>query len=79
MKLVALQETDLSACVDDAQRERVIVTRDGKPVALVVGVKGLDAEQLALGTSAEFWALVQGRRRHRTITREQLEQQLSQL
>ena len=78
MKLVALQETDLSTCVNDAQRERVVITRGGKPVALVVGVKGLDAEQLELGTNVEFWELVMERRRQRTITREQLEQRISQ-
>ena len=78
MKLVALQETDLSTCVNDAQRERVVVTRDGKPVALVVGVKGLDAEQLELGTNVEFWELVMERRRQGTITRDELEQQIRQ-
>ena len=78
MKLVALQETDLSTCVNDAQRERVVITRGGKPVALVVGVKGLDAEQLELGTNVEFYELVMERRRQRTITREQLEQRISQ-
>ena len=78
MKLVALQETDLSTCVNDAQRERVVITRGGKPVALVVGVKGLDAEQLELGTNVEFWELVMERRRQRTITREQLEQRINQ-
>lgn len=76
MKLVALQDTDLSTCVDEAQRERVVVTRDGKPVALVVGVKGLDAEQLELGTTAAFWDLIVERRRQPTLTREQLQQRL---
>jgi antitoxin (DNA-binding transcriptional repressor) of toxin-antitoxin stability system len=70
------QDTDLSSCVDDAQLERVVVTRDGKPVALVVGVSGLDAEQLEIGTSAAFWDLIGERRRQPTLTREQLQQRL---
>ncbi len=76
MKLIPLKETDLDACVNDAQRERIVITRDGKPVALVVGVRGLDAEQLELGSSVKFWELITDRRQQRRFTREQLEQRL---
>ena len=78
MKLVALQETDLLTCVNEAQRERAIVTRGGKPVALIVGIEGLDAEQVELGTNAEFWQFVMERRRQPTLTRQQLEEKISQ-
>ncbi|MBI2433957.1 MAG: type II toxin-antitoxin system Phd/YefM family antitoxin [Candidatus Hydrogenedentes bacterium] len=62
MKLVAIKETNLSDCVKDAQRERVVITRNGKPVALMVGVEGIDKEQLDLGSDPAFWKLITERR-----------------
>jgi len=38
--------------------------------------EGLDAEQLELGSSAEFWSLITQRRQEPTVTREQLEQKM---
>lgn len=76
MKVVALKETDLDECVKDSQHEKIVITRSGKPVALVVGVEGLDAEQLELGSSPEFWSLITQRRQELTVTREQLEQKM---
>ncbi len=40
MKTVGLEETSLDACVAEAQYDRVVVTRNGTPVALVVGLEG---------------------------------------
>ncbi len=76
MKVIGLKETNLDACVNDAQHDRIVITRDGKPVALVVGVEGLDTEQLELGSNPVFWRLIAQRRRQRTITRAQLEEKL---
>ena len=59
MKVIALKETNLDACVSEAQHEKIVITRNGKPVAPVVGVAGLDAEQLELGSNPEFWKLMQ--------------------
>jgi len=44
MKTVTLEKSDLSTCVEQAQRGRVVVMRNRKPVALIVGVEGLDRE-----------------------------------
>jgi PHD/YefM family antitoxin component YafN of YafNO toxin-antitoxin module len=78
MKTVALEKSDLNACVDQAQRDRVVVLRNRKPVALIVGVEGLDREQLELGSSDSFWRLIESRRTGKTITRAQLERRLKQ-
>ena len=59
MKVIGLKETNLDACMSEAQHEKIVITRNGKPVALVVGVAGLDAEQLELGSNPEFWKLMQ--------------------
>ncbi len=51
---IDVKRTGLDSVVQDAQHERLIITRNGKPVALIVGVEGLDEEQLELGSSASF-------------------------
>jgi antitoxin (DNA-binding transcriptional repressor) of toxin-antitoxin stability system len=50
MKQIVLEMTDLESCINEAQRERVVIVRNGKPIALIVGIEGLDPEQLALGS-----------------------------
>ena len=76
MKQVLLEKADLESCITQAQRERIVVMRKGKPVALIVGVEGMDAEQLALGSSAKFWKLMEARRKQRGISRAKLEEKL---
>ncbi len=77
MKLVSLDQATLDACVRDAQHERVVITRKGKPVALIVGVEGLDEEQLQLGASDKFWKLMTERRTQKTMSRAELEQKIN--
>lgn len=77
MKQKVLEETDLESCVNAAQQERVVVVRNGRPVALIVGVAGMDREQLELGSSDRFWRLIAKRRTQKTITRAQLEERLN--
>jgi antitoxin (DNA-binding transcriptional repressor) of toxin-antitoxin stability system len=79
VKVIGLRETDLDTCINDAQHERIVITRDGKPVALVVGVEGLDTQQLELGSSAKFWELITRRRKQETVTRGQLQQKMRQV
>ena len=76
MKRVVLGEADLESCISQAQRERIVVMRKGKPVALIVGMEGMDAEQLALGSSAKFWKLMEARRKQKGISRAELEERL---
>jgi hypothetical protein len=42
MKTVGIEQATLDACVREAQGDRVLVTRGGLPVAVVVGLEGLD-------------------------------------
>ena len=74
MKTMGIEQATLDVCVREAQGERVLVTRDGRPVAMVVGLAGLDEDQLRLGTSDKFWQLIAARRKERTLTRAELEQ-----
>jgi hypothetical protein len=76
MKTVDIQETNLDACVIDAQSDRVVIMRGGNPVAIVVGVQGLDEEQAQLGASNEFWKLISERRKEPILDRSALEKKL---
>ena len=77
MKVISFERAKLDSCISDSQHERVVITREGKPVALIVGVEGLDQEQLQLGTSDKFWKLIGERRGQRTLNRVELEQRLN--
>jgi len=74
---VDLKHVTLDTCVSEAQRERVVITRNGKPVALIIGVEGLDEEQLQLGSSDKFWRLIAERRAQKTMSRAELEQSIN--
>ncbi len=77
MKTVAIQEANLRDCLNALRREGVVLTRRGKPVALLVGVEGLDLEQIELGYSDKFWRLARKWRRQKTISRAELERRLA--
>ena len=77
MKVVGVQQANLEECVREAQRGRVVLTRKGKPVALLVGVSGMDWEQIELGHADEFWELIRERRGQKTISREALQKRLA--
>jgi antitoxin (DNA-binding transcriptional repressor) of toxin-antitoxin stability system len=77
VKVVAIQDTSLEQCLKDAQHRRLIIARNGKPVALIIGVKKKDREQLELGSSDKFWSLVGKWRRQKTMSRAELERRLA--
>ncbi len=76
MKVIALKDADLHKCLSDAKREGVVLTQRGKPVAMLVGVEGLDLEQIELGRSDKFWRLVRQWRRQKTLSRAELDKRL---
>ena len=76
MRRVNIVDTDLDGCVSDAQQEPIVLTRNGKAVAIVVATDELDDEQLELGMSASFWSLIRSRRQESTIDRATLEERL---
>jgi prevent-host-death family protein len=44
----------IKQCVDVSQQDRIVITRRGKPAAVMVGVEGKDWEEVALQTSSNF-------------------------
>ena len=78
MKTIQIEGATLDNCVAEAQRDRVIITRNGAPVAVIVGVDGWDGEQVHLSGSDTFWKLIAERRQQRSLSREELERRLSE-
>jgi prevent-host-death family protein len=67
MKFVGVREAQaqLSGLVDRSQKERIILTRHGQPIAILTGVKGKDLEEVFLAQDPEFRRLIEQRRRYR--------------
>ena len=80
MKTVPVRELQkkVRECIDEAQGDRVVITRHGKPAALLIGVEGEDWETLILETDPTFWKFIQQRRKQPTISLEELKARLSQ-
>ncbi len=59
----------LSDYVDQAQEEVIVLTKHGKPAAVMIGVEGLafeaflsGLEDLTFATDPKFWAMIKSRR-----------------
>ena len=61
MKTMTVREAqaDLAAVVETAQHDRVVLERDGKPCAIIVGLDNYDAEDFAWASSREFWEMIE--------------------
>lgn len=70
MKTVAVRDLQkqIKQCVDSAQEDRVIITRHGRPAAVLVGVEGTDWETVVVQSDPTFWKLIRARRHQPTIT-----------
>ena len=92
MKVIEIEEASIKECAKEAQHERVVLTRRGKPIAVIAGVAGMDLEQIAviagvagmdleqiaLGHSDAFWQLIRARRDQKTVGRAELEKRLAE-
>ena len=78
MKEITLEELSqqTAALLDAAQHERLVVTRNGKPLAVVVGIENKDEEDLRLEASPEFWRMIEERRREPTVPWEDIKPEL---
>lgn len=71
MKTIGISEasTALPSYVQSLQgasAELVVITQDGKPVAALVGIDGIDLESVSLSTNAAFLDIIErSRARHR--------------
>ncbi len=79
MKTISVRDLQKSIkeAVDSAQGDRVVVTRHGKPAAVLLGVEGKDWETVVYETSSEFWELMEERRAEPTLSTEELKRKLA--
>lgn len=70
MKTAALKEVKakLSEYCERSQGERVLITKHGKPLALMIGVEGRTLEDVLTAMNPDFWRLVEERRRQPTVS-----------
>jgi prevent-host-death family protein len=79
MKTVAASDVrdDLEGVLGSAQNERIVVTRKGKPSAVLIGIESYDDEDSQLTTSEDFWRLIEERRKGRSISLAELRSRLN--
>lgn len=73
MKTIGVRELQkkIRECVEASQIEGVVVTRNGKPASLIIGVEGTAWEDLVLQSDPVFWKLIRQRRKEKTVSREE--------
>lgn len=78
MKTVSVRDLQkkVKECVEESQIDRVVITKHGKPTAVLVGVEGDDWEDVVLQTDPTFWKLIRSRRQEETISLEELKEEL---
>ena len=55
-------QIDLDSIVTRAQCERIVISRRGKPCAVLVGIEDDDAGDLGMASSEDFWRMIRERR-----------------
>ncbi len=66
----------IKECVDISQQDQVVITRRGKPAAILLGVEGKDWTDVVLQTSSSFWKLIEERRNESTLSLKELRTRL---
>jgi hypothetical protein len=72
---IAQFAADPQRYIDDSQLEVIVVTRSGKPCAVLHGVSQ-DLEMAELAHSAEFWTMIERRRVEGVIPWKDAQEQL---
>ena len=67
-----------ASCIESAQKGPVVITRYGKPAAVLIGAEGLDWEDIYLSTNVKFWQEVARRRRQQLLSHEDVWDELEE-
>ena len=81
MKTISVRDLQkrVRETVEISQKEKVVITRHGRPAAIVVGVEGSDWEDVFYRTSPEFWKMIQERRKEKPISLAEMRKRLGLL
>jgi prevent-host-death family protein len=55
-------QINLDSILSRAQTERIVISRRGKPCAVLVGIEDYNSEELRLASSVDFWRIIRQRR-----------------
>ena len=69
-------QKNVRGTVESSQDEIVVITRHGKPAAVIHGVEGLGWEEIVLANDASFWKMLRARRKERTVSQRELDESL---
>lgn len=74
MKTIGVRELQkrIRECVETSQAENVVITRNGKPASVVIGVAGCDWEDLVVQSDPAFWRTIRARRTEKSITADEM-------
>ena len=70
MKTIGVRDLQkrIKECVDASQAERVVITRNGRPASIVIGVEGSDWEDIVFQSDSAFWSMLRERRNQKSIS-----------
>ncbi|TDI48680.1 MAG: type II toxin-antitoxin system Phd/YefM family antitoxin [Acidobacteria bacterium] len=65
MKFVSVRDAKatLSVTIEDSQKQKVVITRHGKPVCILVGCEGYEIEDVLTLADPGFWEMIAERRK----------------
>ena len=78
MKTISVRDLQkkIRSVMETAQEDQVVITRNGKPIAVVLGIQGEDWETVVLETSKSFWKEIGKRRKDKTISLSEIRKRL---
>ena len=78
MKTISVRDLQkrIRSVMETAQNDQVVITRNGQPIAVVVGVEGADWETVAVETIRSFWKEIARRRDQETISLAEVRERL---
>jgi prevent-host-death family protein len=64
MKFITVREAKatLSTTIAESQEQRVVITKHGKPVCILIGCEGYEIEDVLTAADPEFWNMIEERR-----------------
>jgi len=70
MKSISVRDLQkkVKECIDDAQVDRIIITRRGRPAAVLIGVEDKNWDAVVSQSDPSFWKLLRARRRQPTLS-----------
>ena len=65
MKFVTVRDAKatLSGTIEDSQGQKVVITKHGKPVCILIGCEGYEIEDVLTIADPSFWEMIEQRRK----------------